>query len=106
MRIKIILISLVLSSCMLTPYKTEIRQGNLILPEMRERVKMGMTEAQVRVLLGTPLVNDIFHPNRWDYIYRLERGGKLIENQRLTLYFEAEKLVKIEDGATRVGATK
>ena len=106
MRIKILLLVLLLASCALAPYKSEVRQGNLILPEMRERVKLGMSETQVRAVLGTPLVNDVFHANRWDYIYRLERGGKLLEDKRLTLYFEGGKLVRIDDVAEATGVAK
>lgn len=106
MRIKISLLVLLLSSCVLAPYKSEIRQGNLILPEMRERVKVGMSETQVRAVLGTPLVNDVFHADRWDYLYRLERGGKLLEDKRLTLYFKTGKLVQIDDGVEVTGVAK
>lgn len=106
MRINILLLVLLLSSCVLAPYKSEVRQGNLILPEMRERVKVGMSEGQVRAVLGTPLVNDVFHANRWDYIYRLERGGKLLEDKRLTLNFKDGKLTSIDDGMEVTGVTK
>jgi len=106
MHIKILLLVLLLSSCALAPYKSEVRQGNLILPEMRERVKLGMSETQVRAVLGTPLVNDVFHVNRWDYIYRLERGGRLLEDKRLILYFEGGKLARIDDGAEATGVSK
>lgn len=99
MRIALFVVALWLAGCSLTPYKMEIRQGNLISPEMRERVKPGMTQAQVRAILGTPLVNDVFHANRWDYVYRLEQGGQLLESQRLTLYFEAGQLVRLDEGA-------
>lgn len=100
MRIKIILLSLmllspVLSSCV---YKMDIRQGNFVTTEMREKLKIGMTKIQVRYVLGTPLVNDAFHANRWDYVYRLERGRKLIEQQSLTLFFEGDKLTRMVDG--------
>jgi outer membrane protein assembly factor BamE len=100
MRIKIILLtlillSLVLSSC--TSYKMDIRQGNLVTPDMREKLKLGMTRQQVRYVLGTPMVNDAFHGNRWDYVYRLEHGGKVTEKQNLTLYFEGDNLVRIVD---------
>ena len=106
MRIKLVVASILLASCSemsmpkltsLTPHKIEIRQGNLITPEMREKLKVGMTRLQVRSVLGTPLVNDPFHANRWDYEYRLEQGGKLVEQQRLTLYFEGERLTRIDD---------
>lgn len=106
MRITLIIASLLLASCSemsapkltsLTPHKIEIRQGNLISPEMRERLKVGMTRPQVRSVLGTPLVSDPFHANRWDYEYRLEQSGKLVEHQRLTLHFEGERLARIDD---------
>jgi outer membrane protein assembly factor BamE len=105
MRIKIILLSLallapVLSAC--TSYKMDIRQGNFVTPDMRDKLKLGMTKVQVRYVLGTPMVNDVFHFNRWDYAYRLERGGKLAESQNLTLYFEGDNLVRIVDGGQPV----
>ena len=101
MRTKIILLTLflfspLLSSC--STYKMDIRQGNFVTPEMREKLKLGMTRQQVRYVLGTPLVSDAFHGNRWDYVYRLERGGKVIEQQNMTLYFEGDKLASIDDG--------
>jgi outer membrane protein assembly factor BamE len=106
MRIKLIAISALLASCSsmsmprissLTPHKIEIQQGNLISPEMREKVKVGMSVAMVRSILGTPLVMDPFHARRWDYVYTLETGGKLVDKQRLTLYFEDERLERIDD---------
>ncbi|MFZ2302220.1 MAG: outer membrane protein assembly factor BamE [Gallionella sp.] len=116
MRAKLILFSMLLASCsdipvpsmpsmpsmpavtMPSPYKMDIRQGNYITPEMREKLKLGMNKSQVRYVLGTPMISDAFHGNRWDYVYRLERDGRVIEEQRLTLYFDGDNLVKIEDG--------
>lgn len=103
MRIELILFSVMLASCsvltdpLLSPYKMDIRQGNYVTPEMREKLKTGMTRAQVRYVLGSPTINDAFHGNRWDYVYRLEHEGKLIERQNLTLYFEGDNLVRIGD---------
>lgn len=103
MRIQIVLISVLLASCStsylptFTPYKVEIRQGNLITQDMRAKVKLGMTQSQVKAALGAPLVNDPYHANRWDYIYSLEQQGKVVENQRLTLYFKNDKLSRIDD---------
>ena len=104
MRIKIIVISVLLASCSsmpgltsLAPHKIEIQQGNLITPEMREKIKLGMSAPMVRSILGTPLIIDPFHAKRWDYVYSLEQGGKLIGKQRLTLYFEDEHLTRIDD---------
>jgi outer membrane protein assembly factor BamE len=65
---------------------------------MREKLKVGMSKAQVRYVLGTALVSDVFHANRWDYVYQLEHHGKLIEKHRLTVYFEGDYLSSIEDG--------
>jgi outer membrane protein assembly factor BamE len=101
MRIKLILLLLlvlapVLSAC--TLYKMDIRQGNFVTPDMRDKLKLGMTKPQVRYVLGTPMINDPFHANRWDYAYRLEHRSKLVESQNLTLYFEGDNLVRIVDG--------
>ena len=103
MRIELIIISVLLVACGdlsipgLTPHKIEIRQGNLITPEMREKLKVGMTRPQVRSVLGTPLVSDPFHANRWDYVYSLEQSGKMVKRQRLTLYFADDRLTRIDD---------
>lgn len=104
MRIAMLLLSTLLASCgyfstpALSPYKMDIRQGNYVTAEMREKLKIGMTKQQVRYVLGTPMVSDAFHGNRWDYIYRLEQHGKLVDKQQLTVYFEGENLVRIVDG--------
>ncbi|HXU93275.1 MAG TPA: outer membrane protein assembly factor BamE [Gallionella sp.] len=108
MRTKLILASLLLSSCgylhtpALTPYKMDIRQGNYITPEMREKLKLGMTRSQVRYVLGTPMVSDAFHGNRWDYAYRLEHEGEIVEKQNLTLYFDGDNLVRVDDNGKTV----
>ncbi|OGS92449.1 MAG: hypothetical protein A2Z95_08355 [Gallionellales bacterium GWA2_60_18] len=103
MRSGLILFSILLSSCsylnvpVLAPYKMDIRQGNYVTPEMREKLQTGMTKAQVRFVLGTPMINDAFHGNRWDYAYRLAQRGKLVEKQHLALYFEDDRLVRAEE---------
>lgn len=79
------------------PYKMEIRQGNYISPEMSKKIKLGMSRQQVTSILGSPLVSDVFHANRWDYIYRFEEKGKLVEQQRLTLFFDGDFVSRIED---------
>ena len=103
MRIKLILISTLLASCsgFTTPswlHTTEVRQGNSVSADMREKIKVGMSAEQVHAILGTPLVVDPFHPNRWDYVHRLQQAGKVSEQQRLTLFFENDRLIRIEDG--------
>jgi outer membrane protein assembly factor BamE len=81
----------------LTPYKIEVQQGNLITPEMRDKIKIGMPSSVVRSILGNPLIMDPFHAKRWDYIYILEQSGRTVAQQRLTLYFEDDRLSRIDD---------
>lgn len=81
-----------------SPYKMDIRQGNYITPEMRKKIKVGMSRQQVSSVLGSPLVTDVFHANRWDYIYRFEEKTKLVEQQRLTVYFDGDFVSRIDDG--------
>lgn len=80
----------------MAPYRIDIQQGNLVTQDMVARLQTGMTRAQVRFLLGTPLLTDVFHPDRWDYIYRYEKEGKLIEHRRIVAIFSSDKLLRIE----------
>lgn len=80
----------------ITPYKMDIQQGNYVSPEALAKIKPGMTKSQVRFALGTPLVNDPFHANRWDYIYRLQKRGRLVEEHKATLIFEGDILTKVD----------
>ncbi|MDO8413392.1 MAG: outer membrane protein assembly factor BamE [Gallionellaceae bacterium] len=112
MRIKLILLSLLLSSCSgisklpsFTPHKIEIRQGNKITAEMRDKLKMGMSRAQARAVLGTPLIQDALHANRWDYVYRLEQDGKLVEQQHTILYFTDDKLTLVDPALALVNSS-
>ena len=62
----------------ITPYKIEIQQGNFVSQEMASQLKPGMSKEQVRLVLGTPLLADVFHADRWDYVYWREApDGKL-----------------------------
>lgn len=78
------------------PYKIDIQQGNVVTHEMMEKLKSGMTRAQVRFVLGSPMISDAFHGNRWDYVYRLEQAGRLIEQQRITVFFEDDRMTHTE----------
>lgn len=80
----------------LTPYKIDIQQGNVVTQEMVAKLKPGMTKAQVRFILGTPLITDAFHANRWDYVYRFQKAGKLTEERKLALFFNQELLQRVE----------
>lgn len=79
----------------ITPYRIDIRQGNYISQEMVAQLKPGMTRDQVRFILGTPLVADIFHAERWDYVYWFRPGRGEVQKRRLTVFFEDDKLSRV-----------
>ena len=79
-----------------TPYKMEIQQGNYISQEMVSLLKPGMSKDQVRFILGSPLLTDIFHADRWDYIYWREAQNGMRESRRLALHFEADRLARVD----------
>ncbi|EXJ16113.1 outer membrane protein assembly factor BamE [Imhoffiella purpurea] len=76
-------------------YKMTVQQGNIITEQMVDDLELGMTKRQVEFLLGTPLLIDFFHTNRWDYVYTIKRGHDQMEERSLTLYFEDDALVRI-----------
>ncbi len=80
----------------LTPYKMDIQQGNVVTQEMIAKLQPGMTRSQVRFALGTPLVADLFHADRWDYIFLYQKAGVVIEQRRIVVIFKDDKLVRIE----------
>ena len=80
----------------LKPYRIDVRQGNYVTQEMVSQLKPGMSRDQVRFVLGTPLVNDVFHVDRWDYVYRLQPGKGGVQERRLTVVFEDGKLARLE----------
>jgi outer membrane protein assembly factor BamE len=84
-------VTLLLSGCGLV-YKMEINQGNFVTQDMVDKLREGQTRQQVRFALGTPVSESVFHPDRWDYNFSLERRGKKITSHRLTLQFEGDKL--------------
>lgn len=95
--------SILLVGCSyLSPHKIDIQQGNLITKEAFSAVKIGMSKAEVRTALGTPLLQDVFHANRWDYYFSHEQYGgfaklkRVNEERRITFFFENDKLARIE----------
>ena len=84
-----------LSAC--SVHKLDIQQGNVITPDMREQLKTGLSKRQVSFVLGSPLLIDPFHRDRWDYVYSLAKGHNAPQVQRLTLFFEGDKLMRVED---------
>jgi outer membrane protein assembly factor BamE len=73
-----------------------IQQGNIVTEEMVDRLEPGMSKSQVRFLLGTPMLADLFHTNRWDYTYTIRRGHDDMELTRLTLLFQDDALVRVD----------
>jgi len=80
----------------LSPYRIDIQQGNVVTQDMVTKLKPGMTRQQVRFVLGTPPIVDPFHHDRWDYVYYLNKGGKIVEHRRLVLLFEGDTLKRVE----------
>ena len=76
-------------------YKLDVQQGNVVTQESASKLKKGMTKSEVRQLLGTPLLMDPFHGNRWDYFFSTEVRGKLVERNKLSVFFENDKLVSL-----------
>ena len=77
------------------PFKLDIQQGNVVTSKMLLQLRPGMTRSQVKFIMGTPLVVDSFHPNRWDYFYQMRQAGKVIEQRRVILDFENELLARV-----------
>jgi len=77
-------------------YKLDVQQGNIITAEMLMGLKPGMTRAQVKYVLGTPLIQDSFHENRWDYIYKMIKDDRLIEERHVVVRFEDDELVDVK----------
>ncbi|MGV3741364.1 MAG: outer membrane protein assembly factor BamE, partial [Burkholderiaceae bacterium] len=82
----------------LSPYRPDIPQGNFVSQEMVAQLKEGMTREQVIFVLGTPLLNDIFHADRWDYAFRYKKGNGEITNSRVTVFFKDNRLARYEGG--------
>lgn len=79
----------------LNPFKIDVRQGNYVSQDMVAQLKPGQTKDQVRFILGTPLIVDAFHTDRWDYVYRFQPGRGPLEQRRLIVYFEDNRLVRV-----------
>ena len=77
-------------------FQVVINQGNLVKSEMIEKLEAGMTESQVKYIMGTPLINDTFAPNRWDYFTSVEQGNNTFTKSKITLFFHEGKLEKWE----------
>lgn len=73
-------------------YRINIQQGNIVDQSMIDRLKPGMPKRQVKIIMGTPTLDDTFHPNRWDYVYTYSFAGRRRTQRHLTVHFENDKL--------------
>jgi outer membrane protein assembly factor BamE len=111
MRIFLLVLSLLVTACSpslpsIKPYKMPIQQGNLVSSKMMMQLKPGMTKTQVRFVMGTPLINDSFHKDQWDYFYQMEKDGAIIEKRRVILMFEKDLLAKVKGDVIPANANK
>ena len=91
------MISLITTGCSIPRmYKVVVSQGNLVDQEMLGKLEIGMTESQVKFVMGTPLISDTFYPNRWDYFTTVTQGDSVYTQQKIILFFDENKLVKWE----------
>ncbi|MEZ0232885.1 MAG: outer membrane protein assembly factor BamE [Methylophilaceae bacterium] len=105
MRQTIILIALFCAACIsagcssslpsFRPYKMDIQQGNVVTSKMMLQLRPDMTRSQVRFVMGTPLIQDSFHKDRWDYFYQMRKDGRIIEQRRIILEFEGDALKRV-----------
>ena len=97
-----IFLAVLVSGCI---YRIDIQQGNYVTQDLVDRLKPGMTKAEVKQLLGTPLLSDAFHANRWDYYFSNVAGRGAQESAKLTVLFENEKVVSFEGAGRPPGAS-
>ncbi len=83
----------------LTPYRPDVVQGNFISSEQVALLRPGMSRLQVRNLLGTPLVSSLFHGDRWDYVFSLQRRGGETRLYRYSVFFQGDALTRFAGDA-------
>ena len=88
----LVAVALASSGCI---YKLDVQQGNVVTQDSVAKLKKGMTKSEVRNTLGTPLLMDPFHGNRWDYYFSTLERGKTTERTRFSVFFENDRLVSV-----------
>lgn len=109
MRHIILILALLSASCSsslpsIKPYKMDIQQGNVVTSKMMLQLRPGMTKSQVRFIMGTPLIQDSFHKDRWDYFYQMRKDGKIIEQRRVILEFDQDALLRVRGDVVPAGS--
>jgi outer membrane protein assembly factor BamE len=90
----------------LSPYRIDVRQGNFVTQDMVGQLKPGLSRDQVRFILGSPLVTDMFHVDRWDYVYRYQSGYGEVQQRNLTVFFQDNKLTRVAGDVVAEDAAK
>jgi outer membrane protein assembly factor BamE len=96
------LLALALAACV---HKIDIQQGNYVTQDLVEKLKPGMTKAEVKQLLGTPLLNDAFHNDRWDYYFSNVVGRRAREQAKLSIFFENDKVARFSGDGRPAGSS-
>lgn len=104
----VVLVSLALGACasvgeplsgvgsVVSPYKIDILQGNVVTKEQAQALQPGLPRDQVRGLLGSPLLTSVFHADRWDYVFSFKRQGQPLQQRRLTVFFKGDAVERVE----------
>jgi len=109
LRYLVVLLVLLCTACgtalpSIKPYKLDVQQGNVVTSKMLLQLRPGMTKSQVRFIMGTPLIQDSFHGNRWDYVYQMREAGKIVEQRRVILDFEKDLLKAVRGDVIPAGS--
>ena len=80
----------------ITPYRMDILQGNVVVREQVQALQPGMPRAQVQAILGTPLVASLFHGDRWDYVFTFQRQGQPPQRRVVTVFFDGDRLARVQ----------
>ncbi len=88
-------------------YKIDVQQGNVLTQDMVAQLKPGQTREQVRFILGSPLLTDVFHQERWDYVYYFRDGSTLkVQRRQFSVFFGADQRLSRVSGDVEVAATE
>jgi outer membrane protein assembly factor BamE len=89
-----LLLAAALAGCV---YRIDIQQGNFLEPQDIDQIEPGMTRSQVRYLLGTPMVDDAFNDDRWDYVYYFKKGrSRKVEQRHFIVFFDGDAVERVE----------
>jgi outer membrane protein assembly factor BamE len=101
LRLLLLLILTVSLTACFRSYKYDVQQGNIVDQDRLSKVEQGMSKRDVQSILGTPLVQDRFHPDRWDYAYFLKEGrSRKTDSRRVTIFFKDDKLTRVAGDVT------